>query len=109
MMPAPRSLSGNRAAAALRMAVQSLEHSASAMGAFYRRMKARLGAPAAITAAAHRLARTIYALLRYGQPYVDQGQEAYEQQYQKRALENLERRAHKLGFRLTPAKALSPA
>jgi transposase len=101
--------SGNRAAAALRMAVQSLEHSASAMGAFYRRMKARLGAPAAITAAAHRLARTIYALLRYGQPYVDQGQEAYEQQYQKRALENLERRAHKLGFRLTPAKALSPA
>jgi len=101
--------SGNRAAAALRLAAQSLEHSASAMGAFYRRMKARLGAPGAITAAAHRLARIIYALLRYGHAYVDQGQEAYEQQCQKRALQNLERRARKLGFRLMPAIASSPA
>jgi len=100
--------SGNRAAAALRMAVQSLEHSASALGAFYRRMKARLGAPGAITATAHRLARVIYALLRYGQPYVDQGQEAYEKQYQQRTLENLERRARKLGFRLSPAIAPAP-
>jgi transposase len=49
----------NRAAAALRLAAHSLDHSHSALGAYYRRMKARLGAPAAITATAHKLARLI--------------------------------------------------
>ena len=58
--------SANRGAAALRLAAQSLSNSASAMGAFYRRMKARLGPPKAITATAHRLARTIYAMLTEG-------------------------------------------
>jgi transposase len=94
---------GNRAAAALRLAAQSLERSPSAMGAFYRRMKARLGAPQAITAAAHRLARVIYALLRDGAQYVDIGQQAYEEQFQKRRRKNLERLAHQMGLQLIPA------
>lgn len=89
---------GNRAAAALRMAAQSLERSVSAMGAFFRRMKARIGPAAAITAAAHRLARVIYALLRGGQAYHDIGQEAYEQQFRQRMLKNLRRQATKLGL-----------
>ena len=93
---------GNRAAAALRMAAQSLERSASAMGAFYRRMKARLGAPQAITATAHRLARTLYALLRYGREYLDIGQEAYEKQFRQRMVKQLHRLAKKLGVELTP-------
>jgi transposase len=78
------------------------------MGAFYRRMKARLGAPQAITAAAHRLARVIYALLREGASYVDLGQEAYEQQFQKRRLRNLQRLAHRMGLLLIPAPSPSP-
>lgn len=99
---------GNRAAAALRLAAQSLERSPSAMGAFYRRMKARLGAPQAITAAAHRLARTIYAMLRYGTAYADVGQEAYEQQFRQRQMKNLEKQARRLGFTLTPQLPAAP-
>lgn len=97
---------GNRAAAALRMAAQSLERSASASGAFFRRMKARLGPGAAITATAHRLARIFYTLLRYGRPYHDIGQEAYEQQFRQRMLKHLHRLAKKLGVELPIA---SPA
>lgn len=95
----------NRVALALRVAAQSLERSASAMGAFYRRMKARLGGPAAITATAHRLARVVYALLRYGQGYVDIGQQAYEEQFRQRMLKHLQRQARKLGLNLTDPNA----
>jgi len=100
---------GNRVAAALRMATQSLARSQSAMGAFYRRMKARLGAPQAVTATAHRLARTIYAMLRYGQAYVDAGQEAYEQQFHERQKRHLEKQARRLGYVLTLGIAPQPA
>lgn len=93
---------GNRAAAALRIAALSLQRSPSAMGAFYRRMKAKLGAPQAITATAHRLARTIYAMLRHGTAYADLGQEAYEQQFRKRQMHNLQKQAAKLGLVLSP-------
>lgn len=93
---------GNRAAAALRMAAQSLERSPSALGAFCRRMKARLGGPAAITATAHRLARVVYAMLKHGQAYTDIGQAAYEEQYRKRILRSMQRRARMLGLQLLP-------
>ena len=76
----------NRAAAALRLAAGALHHSDSALGAFYRRKRAQLGSPKAITAAAHKLARIIYSMLRHGQNYVDQGAEYYENQYRQRAL-----------------------
>jgi transposase len=66
----------NRAATALRVAAQSLAHSHSALGAYYRRMRARLGAPKAMTATAHTLARLVYSMLRYGADYVDAGQQA---------------------------------
>ena len=70
--------SANRAAAALRLAANALHRSDSALGAFLRRKKAHLGAPKAITATAHKLARLIYSMLRYGQEYVDAGAEYYE-------------------------------
>jgi hypothetical protein len=92
--------SANRAAAALRLAAQSLSNSTSAMGAFYRRMKARLGPPKAITATAHKLARTIYAMLAEGREYVDLGQDIYKQQYQQRVFKKLQRRARDLGYTL---------
>jgi transposase len=92
----------NRASTALRVAAASLKSSDSALGAYYRRMRARLGTPAAITATAHKLARILYHLLKYRQPYHDFGADHYEQQYRARVLRNLNRRATKLGFRLEP-------
>ena len=92
----------NRAAAALRMAAHALHRSDSALGAFLRRKKAHLGAPKAITATAHKLARLIYSMLRHGQEYVDAGAEYYESQYQHRALRAAKRRASQLGYQLVP-------
>jgi len=93
----------NRASAALRIAAASLKNNDSALGAYYRRMRARLGTPAAITATAHKLARIIYFMLKEGKPYHDFGADHYEQQYRARILRNLTRRAAKFGFRLEPA------
>lgn len=93
----------NRVAAALRMAAFTLAHSKSALGAYYRRMRAKHGAPKAITATAHKLARLIYSMLKHGTEYVDQGQDYYEQQYQDRVMKNLKRRAAEMGFALVPS------
>ena len=94
--------SANRASAALRLAANALHRSDSVLGAFLRRKKAHLGAPKAITATAHKLARLIYTMLRYGQEYVDAGAEHYERQYQQRALRAAKRRAAQLGYQLVP-------
>ena len=93
----------NRAAAALRMAAFTLSNSKSALGAYYRRMRARQGAPKAITATAHKLARLIYSMLKHGTEYVDQGQDYYEQQYRDRVMKNLKQRAAQMGFALIPS------
>jgi hypothetical protein len=93
----------SRAAAVLRMAAQSLARADCALGAYYRRMRARLGGPKAITATAHKLAKIIYNMLRYGKPYVDVGADYYEKQYRERVLKNLAKRAAQFGLALTPA------
>jgi transposase len=98
----------NRLSDALRLAATTLEKSASAMGAHYRRMKARLGAAAAVTATAHKLARIIYRMLNHGEEYVRQGIEEYEQKYHQRKLESLTRRAAALGFKLVEQQTLTP-
>jgi transposase len=95
----------NRAAAALRLAAYGLHRSQSAMGAFLRRLKARLGAPKAITATAHKLARLIYSLLKHGTAYVTQGMQEYERRYRERAIHKLNRRAKELGYELVQAAA----
>jgi transposase len=94
----------NRAAAALRMVAQTLAHSHSALGAYYRRMRTRLGAPEAVTATAHKLARIIYAMLKNRTEYHDLGEEAYEEQVRERALHSLKRKAAKLGFDLVDSR-----
>lgn len=88
----------NRAARALRLAAQSLHSSKSSLGAFYRRMRARLGAPKAITATAHKLAKLVYRMLKHGMDYVDRGQQYYENQYRERVIANLATRARKIGY-----------
>ncbi len=90
----------NRAAAALRLAARSLHHSKSALGAFFRRLKTRLGASKAIVATAHKLARLVYRLLKHGEAYVAQGMEEYEHKYRQRRSQALARQARELGFEL---------
>ena len=94
--------SANRAAGAFRLAAYSLANSKTALGAFYRRLRNRLGAPKAITATAHKLARLFYHLLKTQTPFVDVGQDYYEQQYRARATRNLKKRAAALGYQLIP-------
>lgn len=88
----------NRAAAALRVAAQSLARSNSALGAFYRRIKSRHGAAKAIVATAHKLARIIYHLLKHRVDYIDPGADHYNEQQRQRAIKRLHKQAAKLGF-----------
>lgn len=95
----------NRATLALRVAARSLHGNKSAMGAFYRRMRAKHGPMKANLAAAHRMARTIYFMLKYKAEYKDPGEEYYQEKYRNRVVRNLKRKAAELGFDLTPAAA----
>lgn len=90
----------NRAAQALRMAASALRSSQSALGAYFRRMCARMDKPKAVTAAAHKLARLIYTMLTKGEQYTDQGQDYFEERYRERVLHHLAKRAEKMGMKL---------
>jgi transposase len=92
----------NRAAQAFRMAAATLGRSQTALGAFYRRVKARNGGQHAVTATAHKLARIYYTMLTKGSAYVELGHQAYEQKYQERRVAHLQRQAKNLGFQLVP-------
>lgn len=92
----------NRANLALRKAAQSLHHSHSALGAFYRRIAARHGSSVAIAATAHKLARIIYHMLKYKVEYIDLGQDYYDVRARRKAIHNLKRRAKQLGFEVVP-------
>ena len=95
----------NRATTALRVAAASLSRSHSALGAYLRRMSAKLGKPQAVTATAHKLARLVYSMLKHGTEYVDAGQDYYERQHRERVVQNLTRRAKELGLVLVPEPA----
>jgi len=90
----------NRTAQALRMGASSLHSSHSALGAYLRRMKSRMGAPAAVTATAHKLARLVYYALKHGMPYVRKTQEEYEAQIREQRIKSLQKKARQLGFTL---------
>ena len=90
----------NRAATALRLAATTLIKSHSYLGAQYRRLRTRLGAPKAITAMAHKLARLVYRMLKYGQEYVDKGMQYYENQYRGQQIALLHKKAAKLGLQI---------
>ena len=92
----------NRASIMLRRAAATLHRSPTALGAFFRRVSARRGAAKAVTATAHKLAKIIYRLLKFGQPYVETGQEQYEEKYRARLLKHLQKSADTLGLQLVP-------
>ena len=98
----------NRAAKALRQAANALIRSRSYLGAQYRRLRTKLGAPKAITAMAHRLARLVYRMLKYGQRYVDKGTDYYEQRYRNQQLHLLRKNAAKLGLQIMEAHTSTP-
>jgi transposase len=100
--------SSNRVRDVLCLSGQSLFNSRSALGAFSRRMRSRLGAEKAIVATAHKLALLIYRLLKFGKDYVDSGQDAYERKYKERAIRNLARKAKDHGLTLVPIPAEVP-
>lgn len=97
--------SANRARQALKMAAMTLCRSESALGAFYRRLCARMDKPKANTATAHKLARMVYFMLTRGEAFVDQGQQRYEEQQRQRSVAALKRRAAALGYQINPLES----
>jgi transposase len=93
----------NRVARALRMAAQGCHGAKNALGAFYRRIQSRAGGSKAIVATARKIAERVYRLLKYGQEYVRQSEQAYEAAYQERVTAALARKAASLGYQLVPA------
>ena len=92
--------SANRATALLRIAAVGVGKSCTALGAFFRRLAARVGKAKAVTATARKIAVIFYNTLRHGAAYVDPGVDYYEERYRQRTLDNLRRRAQSLGFQL---------
>lgn len=99
----------NRLSDALRLAATALERSQTAMGAYYRRMKAKLGAAEGVTATAHKLARILYRLIKHGEAYVRQGLADYEKKHRERKLKGLKKAAESIGYELVERQAIVPA
>jgi len=89
-----------RAGLALRMGASTLLRSQTYLGAQYRRLRTRLGAPKALKAMAGKLARIVYRMLKYGETYVDKGKEFYEQNHRQQQIRMLTKRATELGLQL---------
>jgi len=94
--------SGSRAAALLRLAAVTVGRTDTALGAFYRRLSARIGKAKAVTATARKIAVLFYNAVQHGMEYVDPGASSYETRYRARVIDNLHRRAKAFGFALQP-------
>jgi hypothetical protein len=88
----------NRVTNALRMAASTLRLSHTYLGAQFRRLRIKLGAPVAIKAMAAKLARLVYRMLRYGMTFIDRGAEFYDAQHRKLQINYLKRKAANLGL-----------
>jgi hypothetical protein len=97
----------HRVATLFRLAAQALHHSKSALGEYFRRMRARLGPAAAITATAHKLARIFYHLVTTKESYDESAFTRQEEQHREQQLKRLRRQAERLGFALTPQTTVS--
>ncbi len=92
--------SRSRIKQAFKLAAFALHSSKSALGAYFRKMRAKHGVEKAITATAHKLARLVYRMLKYGEAYVDIGSEEYEKRQKERILKGLRKKAAEHGFDL---------
>src|SRR6516165_8475010 len=100
-----RNSASTRVAANLRMAALSLRHSQTALRAYYRKIAQRKGGDIAVFATARKLATLIFRLLRWGQSYVDEGTDAYEDRYRQMRIGRLKATAQQLGYELAPINA----
>jgi transposase len=96
--------SSNRIAARLRLVATSVGRTDTALGAFYRRLAARIGKAKALTATARKIAILFYRAMRFGMRYEDPGADQYERRYRERVVKQLHRRAAHFGFTLQPAE-----
>lgn len=92
----------SRVAEALRLAAQSLWHAQNYFGELYRRWKARLGGPKAITAMAHKLARVLWHLLKYKEPFNPEVFKKEEEKMKRRKLARLQNLAASMNYQLIP-------
>ena len=92
--------STNRAAVTLRMAASALHRSQTVLGSYLRKMKARMGSVEAITATAHKMARTIYVMMSKGEDYKEVGVDYYDKLNEQKTLKYLHKRAASLGYTL---------
>lgn len=99
--------SSNPIAAHLRLAAVTVGRTSTALGAFYRRLSARIGKAKAVTATARKIAVLFYNIMRFGKTYKDPGADYYEAAYRDRVVKQLHRRAANFGFRLEPAHGVS--
>jgi len=97
----------NRVAAYLRLAAVTVGRTNTALGAFYRRLAARIGKAKAVTATARKIAVLFYNTMRFGMNYEDPGADHYERQYRDRVIKQLHRRAAEFGFSLQPSGGVS--
>jgi transposase len=97
----------NRAGQAFRQAATSVARSPNAFGAYYRRKRAHGGPQFAQVATAHKLARTVYYLLKHPVQYVDIGAEEYDRKQRERDVAALRKKASKLGFTLVAPESPS--
>lgn len=95
-------LAKNRVGLALRLGAQALHHEKGYLGNYFRRLKARMGAPKAITAMAHKLARIVFHLLKTKQPYNETVFHRQEELLRQRREISLRRAAALIGFQLVP-------
>ena len=97
----------NRLTAHLRLASVTVGRTSTALGAFYRRLAARIGKAKAVTATARKIAILFYNAMRFGMSYRDPGEDQYEQRYRERVVKGLHRRAAEFGFTLQPSEGVS--
>lgn len=97
----------NRLTAHLRLAAVTVGRTSTALGAFYRRLAARIGKAKAVTATARKIAILFYNAMRFGMSYRDPGEDQYEQRYRERVVKGLHRRAAEFGFTLQPSEDVS--
>ena len=93
----------NRITAHLRLAAVTVGRTDTALGAFYRRLAARIGKAKAVTATARKIAVLFYNAMRFGLAYQDPGADYYESKYRERVVKQLHRRAAEFGFTLQEA------
>ncbi|HBC00747.1 MAG TPA: IS110 family transposase [Pseudomonas sp.] len=97
----------NRVTAHLRLAAVTIGKTNTALGAFYRRLSARIGKAKAVTATARKIAILFYNAMRFGMAYQDPGADHYEQKYRERVVKGLHRRAAEFGFTLQTVEGVS--